>query len=159
MTFPVSFRSLPRWRTRTATRWPDRAKGVSSGAPVGAPRGRGFVRFLIHPRLFGEFFDPTIDRLVEGVDLMPPHKLHEPAASVRGAVDMEDVPREFLSVRSMITAQTFLSLSSLKPPLLSCLDPTTKAARGSCEHEPTWGSLQADVTLAAFIVRCNMAFA
>jgi len=29
---------------------------------------------------------------------MPPHKLHEFAPSVRGAVDMEDVSREFLSI-------------------------------------------------------------
>jgi len=29
---------------------------------------------------------------------MPPHKLHELVTGVSGAVDMEDVPREFLSI-------------------------------------------------------------
>ena len=51
-----------------------------------------------HPRLFGEFLDSAINRLLEGVDLMLPHKLHEFATSVRGTVNMEDVPREFLSI-------------------------------------------------------------
>jgi hypothetical protein len=49
-------------------------------------------------RLVGEFLDSAIDRLVEGVDLMLPYKLHESAASVGGAVGIEDVPREFLSI-------------------------------------------------------------
>jgi hypothetical protein len=49
-------------------------------------------------RLLGEFLDSAIDRLVEGVDLMLPYKLHESAASVGNAVGMEDVPREFLSI-------------------------------------------------------------
>ena len=49
-------------------------------------------------RLLEEFLDSAIDRLVKGVDLMLPYKLHESAASVGGAVGIEDVPREFLSI-------------------------------------------------------------
>jgi hypothetical protein len=62
------------------------------------PWGRGCFVDAAHPRLFEEFLDPAIDRLIEGVDLMLPHKLHEFAPSVRGAVNVEDVPREFLSI-------------------------------------------------------------
>jgi hypothetical protein len=47
---------------------------------------------------WAQFLDSAIDRLLEGVDLMLPHKLHEFATSVRGTVNMEDVPREFLSI-------------------------------------------------------------
>ena len=51
---------------------------------------------------------------------MLPHKLHEFATSVRGAVNMEDVPREFLSISlNDHGKELFLSLSSLKPPVLS----------------------------------------
>jgi hypothetical protein len=63
-----------------------------------APWGRGSFSDSAYPRLFGEFLDSAIDRLLEGVDLMLPHKLHEFATSVRGTVNMEDVPREFLSI-------------------------------------------------------------
>ncbi len=48
--------------------------------------------------LFGEFLDSAIDWLIERVDLMPPYKLHELATSVRGAVNREDIPREFLAI-------------------------------------------------------------
>ena len=65
---------------------------------AGLRGGRGSFSDSAHPRLFGEFLDSAIDRLLEGVDLMPPHKLHEFATSVRGTVNMEDVPREFLSI-------------------------------------------------------------
>jgi hypothetical protein len=66
------------------------------GAGLGG--GRGSFIDSAHPRLFGEFLDSAINRLLEGVDLMLPHKLHEFATSVRGTINMEDVPREFLSI-------------------------------------------------------------
>ncbi len=72
------------------------AEGDQRGA--GLHGGRGSFVDSAHPRLFGEFLDSAIDRLIEGVDLMLPHKLHEFAASVSDAVRMEDVPREFLSI-------------------------------------------------------------
>ena len=92
---------------------------------------------------------------------MPTHKLHELASSVGGAVATKDVACEFLSISLNDQGKNFPELvvieaSSVVLPGI----PTTKAARGSCEHEPTWGSLQPHVNDApALIVRCNMAFA
>jgi hypothetical protein len=73
----------------------DRGFIVWSRAPVG---GGVPSLYSAHPRLFGEFLDSAIDRLLEGVDLMLPNKLHEFATSVGGTVNVEDVPREFLSI-------------------------------------------------------------
>jgi len=68
------------------------------GRGAGLPGGLGSFVGSIHSRLFGEFLDPAIDRLIEGVDPMLPHKLHEFGANVGGAVNMEVVPREFQSI-------------------------------------------------------------
>jgi len=64
------------------------------GAGLGG--GRGSFIDSAHPRLFGEFLDSAIDRLLEGGDLMLPHKLHEFATSVRGTVNMEECPARVL---------------------------------------------------------------
>ena len=81
-----------------------RFAGSSATAPVGREERMtdqlpvAFERSGVRTAPLGEFLDSAIDRLLEGVDLMLPHKLHEFATSVRGTVNMEDVPREFLSI-------------------------------------------------------------
>src|SRR3984957_6284799 len=107
---------------------------------AGLRSGRGSFVDSAHPRLFREFLDSAIDWLLEGVDVMLPHKLHEFATSVRGTVNMEDVPREFLSISLNDHGTNFLELVVIEA---SCVVLpghnqiiAAKPARGSCEHGP-----------------------
>jgi hypothetical protein len=113
---PFLFRSTPALSTdaETATQANPEAATEVGAAAVEGVRGLTNERALVSksargapwrqiipvgpPRSFGQFLYSAMDRLVEGVDLMPPHKLHEFETSVGGAVDMKNVPREFFSI-------------------------------------------------------------
>ena len=69
--------------------------GCDGMATPGAPIRLAVVTRL---RLFGKLLDSAVNRFIERIDLMPPHKLHELATSVRCAINLENVSREFLSI-------------------------------------------------------------